>query len=141
MCAGVSLPPILRRYGQAGARRPPVVHIENISEVPVHLPTRTLKRSDLADAVRRKVGMDIAESTAIVEEVIEEIRDAIACGEDVRLSSFGTFTVRPKDEKLVRNPKSGASELIAPHYAIIFKPSGKLRARVNGKTIAGSIDE
>src|SRR5665213_1242101 len=69
---------------------------------------KTVTRVQLYDAVYRKVGLSRSESSALVELVLKEISDSVARGEAVKLSSFGTFTVRQKGERIGRNPKTGA---------------------------------
>ncbi|MGD9656977.1 MAG: integration host factor subunit alpha [Methylocystis sp.] len=90
-------------------------------------------RSDLADAIHRKVGLPRAESAKYVEMVLEEIFDRIVSREDVKLSSFGAFLVREKKERLGRNPKTGADAKISARLVVAFKPSNILRARINGE--------
>ncbi|WP_292531959.1 integration host factor subunit alpha [Methylocystis sp.] len=91
-----------------------------------------LTRSDLADAIHRKVGIPRAESAKYVEMVLEEIFERIISREDVKLSSFGAFLVREKKERLGRNPKTGAGAKISARLVVSFKPSNILRARING---------
>jgi len=88
-------------------------------------------RSDLADAVHRKVGLSRAESAKFVEMVLDEIFERIVAREDVKLSSFGAFVVRAKKERLGRNPKTGAGAKISARLVVSFKPSNILRARIN----------
>lgn len=92
----------------------------------------TVTRSDLADAVHRKVGVPRAESAKYVEMVLDEIFERIVSREDVKLSSFGAFLVREKKERLGRNPKTGAGAKISARLVVAFKPSNILRAKING---------
>lgn len=92
----------------------------------------TVTRSDLADAVHRKVGVPRAESAKCVEMVLEEIFERIVAREDVKLSSFGAFTIRFKKERLGRNPKTGAGAMISARLVVSFKPSNIMRAKING---------
>jgi integration host factor subunit alpha len=97
-------------------------------------PTRnTLTRADLAECLRKAVGLSFAESADLVEMVLDEILDTIVSGEDVKLSSFGSFVVRSKKERSGRNPKTGEAAKITARRVVIFKPSNVLRARVNGE--------
>lgn len=93
----------------------------------------TLTRSDLADAVHRKVGLPRAESAKYVEMVLDEIFERIVAREDVKLSSFGAFLVRAKKERLGRNPKTGAGAKISARLVVSFKPSNILRAKINAQ--------
>jgi integration host factor subunit alpha len=69
----------------------------------------------------------------MAELVLKEISDCIARGETVKLSSFGTFTVRKKSERLGGNPKTGVEVTIAPHRVVVFKASGIMKRQVNAK--------
>lgn len=102
---------------------------------------RTLTRADLADAVYRAVGLSRAESAAMVETVLGEISDVIANGETVKLSSFGSFLVRAKGERVGRNPKTGVEASISPRRVIVFKASHVLKARINGNAVDGGADD
>lgn len=90
----------------------------------------TLTRADLAEAVYLKVGLSRAESAALVEMIIDEICDAVARGETVKLSSFATFHVREKSERIGRNPKTGEEVPISPRRVVSFKASNILKQRV-----------
>ncbi len=92
---------------------------------------KTLTRSDLSEAIYRKVGLSRTESALLVEMVINEICDAIVRGEAVKLSSFATFQIRSKSERIGRNPKTGESVGLAGKYVPHFKPGKALRDRVN----------
>ena len=101
----------------------------------------TLTRADLADAVYRAVGLSRAESAAMVETVLGEIADVIASGETVKLSSFGSFIVRAKGERIGRNPKTGVEASISPRRVVVFKASHVLKARINGQSVDGLADD
>ncbi len=90
----------------------------------------TLTRADLAEAVYRKVGLSRTESAQLVEMVLEEICNAIVRGETVKLSSFATFHVRSKNERIGRNPKTGEEVPILPRRVMTFKASNVLKNRV-----------
>jgi len=92
---------------------------------------RTVTRSDLAEAVFRRIGLSRLESAQLVEMVIEEISDAILRGENVKLSSFGTFVQRFKRERIGRNPKTGVEAKITPRKVLVFKASHIMRERIN----------
>lgn len=91
---------------------------------------KTITRADLSEAVFRKVGLSRTESAALVEMVLEEICDAIVRGESVKLSSFATFHVRDKNERVGRNPKTGEEVPISPRRVMTFKASNVLKQRV-----------
>lgn len=91
---------------------------------------KTLTRTDLADVVYNRMGLPRNECAAIVEAMLSAICDAAARGENVKLSSFGTFVIRDKRQRLGRNPKTGEEVPIKPRRVMTFKPSNILRARV-----------
>jgi integration host factor subunit alpha len=92
---------------------------------------KTLTRADLCEAVYRDVGLSRTESAEIVERILQEIADSLVDGENVKLSSFGTFTVRSKGGRVGRNPKTGEEVPITPRRVLVFRPSHVLRQRVN----------
>jgi integration host factor subunit alpha len=91
---------------------------------------KTVTRADLAEAVYRKVGLSRTESADLVEMVLDEVCDAIVRGESVKLSSFATFHVRDKNERIGRNPKTGEEVPILPRRVMTFKASNVLKQRV-----------
>lgn len=91
---------------------------------------KTITRADLAEAVFRKIGLSRTESAYLVESVLEEICSTIARGESVKISSFGSFLVREKNERLGRNPKTGEEVPILPRRVAVFKPSNVMKDRI-----------
>lgn len=96
---------------------------------------RTVTRADLCEAVYQKVGLSRTESASLVEMVLSEVCDCLASGETVKLSSFGSFVVRDKGQRIGRNPKTGVEVPIEPRRVMVFKPSNVLRARINGERV------
>ncbi len=94
---------------------------------------QTVTRVDLAEAVYRRVGLSRKESAVLVEMVLSEITDRLALGETVKLSSFGSFVVRDKGERIGRNPKTGVEVPILQRRVLVFKPSNVLKALMNGE--------
>ena len=92
---------------------------------------KTLTRADLADALVRKVGLPRNESQDLVELVLAEISGSLASGEPVKLSSFGSFGIRQKGERIGRNPKTGQEVPITPRRVLVFKPSTIMKERIN----------
>ena len=92
---------------------------------------KTLTRADLAEAVVEKVGLPRNESQELVELVLGEISNALASGEPVKLSSFGSFGIREKGERLGRNPKTGEEVPITPRRVLVFRPSNIMKDRIN----------
>ena len=68
---------------------------------------RTITRAELSEAVYQRVGLSRTESASLVELVLKELSDCLARGETVKLSSFGSFVVRSKGERVGRNPEDG----------------------------------
>ena len=91
---------------------------------------KTVTRADLAEAVYQKVGLSRSESAGLVEAVLEEICQAAIRGETVKLSSFGTFQVRSKNERVGRNPKTGVEVPITPRRVMVFRPSNIMKEKV-----------
>ena len=92
---------------------------------------QTITRAHLAEAVYQKLGLSRTESAALVENVISEICDSLARGENVKLSSFGSFILREKGQRVGRNPKTGQEVPIEPRRVMVFKPSNVLKQRIN----------
>ena len=92
---------------------------------------KTVTRADLAEAVYRRLGLSRTESSAMVEMVLQEICNAITSGDSVKLSSFGSFVVREKGERIGRNPKTGREVPIPPRRVTVFKPSNIMKQRIN----------
>jgi integration host factor subunit alpha len=90
----------------------------------------TVTREKLYDAVYKKVGRTRTESMALVELVLKEIIDCLERGETVKLSSFGSFVVRQKGQRVGRNPKTGKEAPIPPRRVVVFKPSAVLKQRI-----------
>ena len=93
----------------------------------------SVTRVDLYEAVYREVGLSRSQSLAMVELVLEEITASLERGETVKLSSFGSFLVRKKKQRVGRNPRTGTEVPISPRRVIVFKPSAILKQQINGK--------
>ena len=92
---------------------------------------KTLTRADLTESVYRNIGLSRNESSDLVESVLEEICTCLEVGEEVKLSSFGTFSVQSKNERLGRNPKTGVEAVITPRRVLSFRPSNLMKKRIN----------
>jgi len=97
----------------------------------------TLTRSDLSEAVYREIGLSRNESAEMVETVLTRISNALVKGENVKISSFGTFAVRDKGARMGRNPKTGEEVPIDPRRVLVFRPSHIMKDRVNSGGTAG----
>ena len=95
--------------------------------------SRTITRADLAEAVYEEVGLSRNESSELVESVINELSEALIQGDSVKISSFGSFSVKEKGERIGRNPKTGVEVPILPRKVLIFKASHVMKDRINGK--------
>lgn len=93
--------------------------------------SKTLTRSDLSEAVYREVGLSRNESADLVESILQHISDALVAGETVKISSFGTFSVREKGARVGRNPKTGEEVPIEPRRVLVFRPSHILKDKIN----------
>ncbi len=100
----------------------------------------TITRADLTEAVYQEVGLSRNESAELVETVLKEIADALAKGEMVKLSSFGSFSVRQKGRRIGRNPKTGDEVPILPRKVLVFRPSHVLKDRINASLVNGAGD-
>lgn len=92
---------------------------------------RTMTRADLCESIYREVGLSRNESADLVEAVLGEITDALTRDEVVKISSFGSFLVRQKGERIGRNPKTGEEVPILPRKVLVFRASHVLKDRVN----------
>ena len=91
---------------------------------------KTLTRMDLSEAVFREVGLSRNDAAQLVESVLTHISDALVRGEQVKISSFGTFSVRDKTARVGRNPKTGEEVPIQPRRVLTFRPSHLMKERV-----------
>ena len=92
----------------------------------------TLTRADLAEALHHQVGLSRADSADIVEQILSEMCESLASGENVKISGFGTFVLRDKGERVGRNPKTGIEVPIAPRRVLTFRASQMMRDRIVG---------
>ena len=91
----------------------------------------TVTRAHLSEAVYEEVGLSRNESAELVETVLEEISGALSRGEMVKISSFGSFGVRQKGQRIGRNPKTGEEVPILPRQVLVFRASHVLKDRIN----------
>jgi integration host factor subunit alpha len=92
---------------------------------------KTLTRMDLSESVFREVGLSRNESADLVESVLEKISASLVAGEQVKISSFGTFSIRQKNARVGRNPKTGEEAPIPPRRVLTFRPSHLMKDRVS----------
>ena len=90
----------------------------------------TLTRADLAESLHKQVGLSRADSSRLVEQILDNMCGALAKGENVKISGFGTFVLRDKGERIGRNPKTGVEVPIAPRRVLAFRASQMMRDRI-----------
>ena len=90
----------------------------------------TITRAQLAESIYQEVGLSRNESSDLLELVLNEITQALLRGETVKISSFGSFSVRQKGQRIGRNPKTGEEVPILPRKVLVFRPSQLLKARI-----------
>lgn len=93
---------------------------------------KTVTRADLSEALHEEVGLSRQECAGLVERVLEMIVETLERGETVKLSGFGVFTVRSKNARMGRNPKTGEPAAIVPRRVISFRASQIMKAKVDG---------
>ena len=90
----------------------------------------TLTRADLAETINRKMGFSRAESLDMVESILGHMCTAMEGGENVKISGFGTFVLRDKNQRIGRNPKTGVEVPITPRRVMTFRASQLLKDRI-----------
>lgn len=96
--------------------------------------SKTITRADLAEAVYEQVGLSRNDSSDLVEQILDEMMAALTSGDNVKISSFGSFSVREKGERIGRNPKTGVEVPISPRKVLVFRASHVLKDRINKAT-------
>ncbi|MDP7667984.1 MAG: integration host factor subunit alpha [Rhodospirillales bacterium] len=92
---------------------------------------RTITRAQLSEAMYQEVGLSRNESADLLEAVLRQIANSLARDETVKVSSFGSFSVRRKGRRIGRNPKTGEEVPILPRRVLVFRPSQVLKKRIN----------
>ena len=91
----------------------------------------SLTKADIADRLFEEVGLNKREAKEFVDAYFEAIREALERGENVKLSGFGNFQLRDKNQRPGRNPKTGEKVLISPKKLPFFKSGKELKERVD----------
>ena len=94
---------------------------------------KTITRADVAETIYEEIGLSRKDSGDILDMIINEVKNELIAGKDVKLSSFGTLSLRKKNPRTGRNPKTGVEAEISARTVISFKPSQNLRKSINGK--------
>ena len=97
----------------------------------------SLTKADIADRLFDEVGLNKREAKEFVDSYFEMIRGALENGENVKLSGFGNFQLRDKNQRPGRNPKTGEEIPISARRVVTFRPGQKLRARVEAYVESG----
>ncbi len=101
----------------------------------------TVTRAHLAERIYTQVGLSRNESADLLEGVLARVSKALEQGESVKISGFGTFSVRQKGRRVGRNPKTGVEVPILPRRVLVFRPSQVLKAHINGHDAPEGDDE
>ena len=101
----------------------------------------TITRAHLSEAIHLELGLSQFDSLRLLEQVLELIAAGLENGRTVKISRFGTFTVRQKAQRIGRNPKTGVEATISPRTVIVFRPSPMLKAAMNGGVDPDDADE
>ena len=94
----------------------------------------TITRAHLSEAIYQEVGLPRNESAELLESVLKFMTDSLVSGETLKISSFGSFSVRQKGERIGRNPKTGEEVPILPRKVLVFRPSQVLKSRINRRS-------
>ena len=92
---------------------------------------KTITRADVAEAIYEEIGLSRKDSNDILDMILDEMTNELVKGNDVKLSSFGTFALRNKKARAGRNPKTGVEAVISPRRVISFKPAQTMRKIIN----------
>lgn len=101
----------------------------------------TVTRASLVEQIYQQVGLSRKESAVLLEDILETVMAALEQGESVKVSGFGTFSVRQKGQRSGRNPKTGEEVPILPRSVLVFRPSQLLRAEVNHESLDLDVDD
>lgn len=92
--------------------------------------SKTVTRADLVESVAERTRLPRAEAAKLVTAVFEHIEKKLIDKETVKLSRFGNFVPREKNERVGRNPKTGLEVPITPRTVVTFRPSQLLKDKV-----------
>lgn len=101
----------------------------------------TMTKADIVEKVYQKIGFSKKESSELVEQVFNTIKNTLEVGEKVKISGFGNFIVREKHERIGRNPQTGDQIKISARRVLTFRPSQVLKAMLNGEDTTGLSDD
>ena len=98
-----------------------------------------LTKAKMAEMLHEQIGINKREAKEVVELFFEQIRQALASGDPVKLSGFGNFTLRDKSPRPGRNPKTGEEIPISARRVVTFRPGQKLKRRI--EAYAGTVEQ
>ena len=101
----------------------------------------TMTKADIVEKVYQKIGFSKKEASELVELVFSSLKDVLQRGDKVKISGFGNFVVRGKNERVGRNPQTGEQIKISARRVLTFRPSQVLKAMLNGEDITGLSDD
>ena len=101
---------------------------------------RTLTRADLSNSVYEQIGLSLQECNMLVDSVIEEISENLERGKPVKISSFCTFNLRDKKQRMGRNPKTGVEVPITSRTVLSFNASNLLKNKVNSNLVGKGVE-
>ncbi|MBK9322718.1 MAG: integration host factor subunit alpha [Bdellovibrionaceae bacterium] len=101
----------------------------------------TVTKADIVEKVYQKIGFSKKEASELVELVFDTLKDVLQNGEKVKISGFGNFVVRGKNERIGRNPQTGDQITISARHVLTFRPSQVLKAMLNGEEYAHLKDD
>ena len=90
-------------------------------------------KASIIDEICQKIGLPKKDSTDVVELLFDTMKQTLERGENLKISGFGSFTVRQKKSRLGRNPQTGQAMEITARKVVTFKPSQVLRDALNGE--------
>lgn len=93
--------------------------------------TETLTRATIAETIHKKIGFSFSESSELVDSLVDEIIKGLDKDDNLKISSFGTFSVNEKKARIGRNPKTKEEAVISPRKVVSFYPSNILNDAVN----------
>ncbi len=101
----------------------------------------TMTKADIVEKVYQKIGFSKKEASELVELVFQSLKDTLVKGDKVKISGFGNFVVRGKNERIGRNPQTGEQIKISARRVLTFRPSQVLKAMLNGEDVSGVSDD
>lgn len=101
-----------------------ILKVKNMTE-------KALTRLGICEAIYKHIGLSRKDSLDIVQNILEKKSTALSQGEDVKLSSFGSFLIKRKSSRTGRNPKTKIEALISERNVVVFRPSMQLKNKIN----------